>query len=60
MNPSEPHTGSNEEVEHDIFMLHCDIRSNEDKSGEDGVETPTYDRFGQDSRNINHNGRAKL
>ena len=36
MRPSEPHTGSRDEVEHEQSMLHCDEMDNDDASGDEG------------------------
>ena len=52
ISPSEPHIGSNEEVEQDIFMLYSN------SIDDDEVDIPAYERLGQESKNINHIGRA--
>ena len=43
ISPSDPHTGSNEEVEQDMLMLHSDIKdgNNADDEVDVDVGTPT-------------------
>ena len=62
MRPSEPHTGSRDEVEQEQSMLHCDEMESDDASGEEGelVLSLTRSWLGQDNRKMKKSGKAML